>query len=103
MVGIAASIGASVCGCACLFYRRAGREMEKIAILNSPIEAQLLEGILTERDIPHVTRSYLDSAYDGVFQTTRGWGHVEAPADRREEIIEILEDLRAQPPEPAGE
>jgi hypothetical protein len=53
----------------------------------------LLDSILTERDIPHRLRSYHDSAYDGIFQTQKGWGIIQAPPQYEEEILVILEDL----------
>ena len=66
----------------------------KVATLDNDIEAQLLQSILTERDIPHMMRSYHDTAYDGLFQTQKGWGYVSAPKDYHEEILEILSDIR---------
>ena len=49
-------------------------DYRKIAIMENEIEARLLDSILTERDIPHLMRSYHDTAYDGLFQTQKGWG-----------------------------
>ena len=66
----------------------------KIATLENDIEAGLLESILTERGIPHRMRSYHDTAFDGLFQTQKGWGYVSAPESFHEEIEEILSDLR---------
>jgi hypothetical protein len=66
----------------------------KIAVLNHEIEAGLVRSILEERDIPHYMGSYHDTAYDGLFQTQKGWGYVRAPEAYREEILEILTDLR---------
>ncbi len=71
-------------------------DYRKIAILENEIEALLLDSILTERDIPHLMRSYHDTAYDGLFQTQKGWGYVGAPESFKEEIIEILNDLRKE-------
>jgi hypothetical protein len=68
----------------------------KIAELENDFEAQILDSILTERDIPHLMRSYHDTAYDGLFQTQKGWGNVCAPLSRRDEVLEILSDLRKQ-------
>jgi hypothetical protein len=68
----------------------------KIAILENEIEARLLESILTERSIPHFMRSYYDTAYDGLFQTQKGWGYVGAPESYQGEIIEILSELRKE-------
>jgi hypothetical protein len=68
-------------------------EFKKIAVLENEIQARLLDSVLTEREIPHRLRSYHDSAYDGIFQTQKGWGIVQAPLQYQEEILTILEDL----------
>lgn len=69
-------------------------EYTKIATLDNEIEAGLLESVLKERGIPHRMRSYHDTAYDGLFQTQKGWGIVSAPESCHREISEILADLR---------
>ena len=76
----------------------------KVATLDNDIEAHLLHSILTERDIPHMMRSYYDTAYDGLFQTQKGWGYVSAPKNYHEEILEIISDIRnnARPLEPSS-
>jgi outer membrane protein assembly factor BamE (lipoprotein component of BamABCDE complex) len=66
----------------------------KAAVLENEIEAQLLDSVLTERGIPHIMRSYHDTAYDGLFQTQKGWGHVGAPEPFVQEILDILKELR---------
>ena len=66
----------------------------KVIVLDNEIEAQLLDSILSEMDIPHLMVSYHDTAYDGLFQTQKGWGHVSAPTPFKQEILEILEELR---------
>lgn len=68
----------------------------KVVVLENEIEAQLLHSILGERDIPHLMRSYHDTAYDGLFQTQKGWGYIGAPKPYHNEIVEILTDLRRQ-------
>lgn len=66
---------------------------EKIAVLDNEVQAQLLDSALEAQGIPHMMRTYYDSAYDGLFQRQKGWGHVEAPPQFRDEILAILEDL----------
>jgi hypothetical protein len=59
----------------------------KILIFKNEIEAMLLDEILTEKQIPHLIRSYHDSAYDGLWQNQSGWGHLEAAEEYRDEIL----------------
>jgi len=68
----------------------------KVAILQSEVEAERLDAELKARSIPHLMRSYYDSALDGLFQFSRGWGHVEAPAEQEAQILAILEVIRAE-------
>jgi hypothetical protein len=67
----------------------------KIAGLENGIEAQLVESILNEHEIPHRIRSYYDTAYDGLFQVQKGWGEIHAPTTFMEPIREILRAVRA--------
>lgn len=70
--------------------------LEKAAILNNEIEAQLVDRLLSDEQIPHVMRSYHDSAYDGLFQETAAWGHVEAPTGFHQRVRDIIDGLRRQ-------
>lgn len=69
-------------------------EYQKIGTLENEFEAQLLESIMLEREIPHRLRSYHDTAFDGLFQTQKGWGVVLAPRAYTDEILEIISDIR---------
>ena len=66
---------------------------ERIAELSSEAQASALDALLEERGIAHITRTYHDSALDGVFQAVKGWGHVEAPPEHRDEILAILAEM----------
>lgn len=65
----------------------------KILMFNNEIEAMLLDEILTEKKIPHIIRSYHDSAYDGLWQAQSGWGHIEAPIEHMEEIMKVYKEM----------
>jgi hypothetical protein len=66
---------------------------EKILILYNEFEARLLEGLLKQKGIPCVIKSYHDSAYDGLWQGQNGWGHLEASPGHREEILKLYEEM----------
>jgi hypothetical protein len=66
-----------------------------IAILDNIIEAQLIQSILNEQNIPHLIHSFHDTAYDGLFQVQMGWGKLCAPLSNKEEILEMLNDIRS--------
>jgi hypothetical protein len=65
----------------------------KILVLNNEFEAKLLDEILNEKEIPHIIRSFHDSAYDGLWQTQSCWGQIEAPEEFREEILQIYKEM----------
>ena len=69
------------------------KELKKILVLENEIEAQLLDSILTERNIPHVIKTYHDSVYNGIYQTQKGWGRLDAPEEYKEEILDIYKNL----------
>jgi hypothetical protein len=66
----------------------------KVTLLDNEFEAQLLDSVLTERGVPHLIRSYHDTAFDGLFQVQKGWGQVNAPPAYHKEILEIIDDIR---------
>jgi hypothetical protein len=68
----------------------------KILVFKNEIESILLDEILAEKKIPHIVRSYHDSALDGLWQTQSSWGHVEAPEEFREEILQIYNEMSHQ-------
>ncbi len=65
----------------------------RILVFNNEIEAKLLSEILTDKKIPHIVRSFHDSALDGVFQINAGWGILESPEEFREEILKIYQEM----------
>lgn len=65
----------------------------KILMFKNQMEAMLLDEILTEKQIPHIIRSYHDSAYDGLWQTISGWGHIEAPEEYTDEIVKTYNEM----------
>jgi hypothetical protein len=69
----------------------------KVLDFNNEFEAKLLDEILNEKNIPHLIRSYHDSAYDGLWQMQSSWGHLEAPEEYREELLLIYSQMSPEP------
>ena len=76
-----------------------GQELVRAAIIENIIESQIIEAALTDRNIPHRIRSYHDTAYDGLFQMQKGWGEVRTPAAYKDEVVEMLAEIRAATPD----
>jgi hypothetical protein len=70
-----------------------GGRVTKVAVLDTEVQAQLVGALLKDRGIPHILRSYHDSAYDGLFQGMRGWGHVEAEERYHADILAVIQDI----------
>jgi hypothetical protein len=71
-------------------------EYIKVAALENIIEAQLIESVLKDREIPYRIRSFHDTAYDGLFQVQKGWGDLYAPETSRDDILEIINSVRSE-------
>ena len=69
---------------------------EKAAVLDNEVQAELMDAVLSDRNIPHIMQSYHDSALDGLYQIGKGWGVILAPASSKEEILAALADVRRQ-------
>ena len=67
----------------------------KITVLENLIDAQLIDSILNQKNMPHRIRSFHDTAYDGLFQMQRGWGELFAPLSSKKEILEIVDIVRS--------
>ena len=76
---------------------------EKIAVLDNEVQAELIDGILSGRGIPHIMQSYHDSALDGLFQAGKGWGAILSPVSFKEEILAALADIKRQSQSASGE
>jgi hypothetical protein len=70
------------------------RDFKKVVIIENEFEAEILEGILNDKEIPFLLKCYHDSAYDGLFQFQKGWGHIEAPDEFADQILEIYGDVQ---------
>ena len=69
---------------------------KKVLVFDNEVQAQRLGGILADRGIPHFIKSYDDLAYGGIFQSQKGWGHIEAFEEDHDEVRTVFEDLNSE-------
>ena len=67
----------------------------KISVIDNPIEAALFKSTFEDADIPFIIKENYDSAYDGIFESVKGWGEIYSPEKYKDEILKIIEDLRS--------
>ena len=63
----------------------------RILTLSDEAEASFMDALLESEGIPHMMRSFHDSAYDGMYQAQWGWGQIEAPEQYKERILDLYE------------
>jgi hypothetical protein len=68
-------------------------DFEKILDLNNEFEAGLMEEVLNDKKIPFGIVPSGDSALGGIWELENGWGYIEAPAEYKEEIIRLYEEI----------
>ncbi|OEF99968.1 hypothetical protein BHF71_07165 [Vulcanibacillus modesticaldus] len=66
----------------------------KVTAIENEIEAQIVEDILTVNKIPYYIRSFHDEAYGSLFQVQKGFGDLYAPEAYKEQIEEIIDEIR---------
>lgn len=80
--------------------------LARVHVLNNEFEAMVLHDVLANEGLVHTIESYRDTALDGLFQATRGWGAVitrEEDVDEARALIKrALDELLAQADEPEG-
>ena len=68
-------------------------QFEKILDLSNEFEAERMEEILKDKNIPYGLVPVSDSAFGSIEILENGWGYLEAPSRFRSEILKIYEDL----------
>lgn len=66
---------------------------EKILLFDNAFEAGRMREILEDRKIPFSIIERVDSALGGISEMEFGWGYLEAPPARKEEILRIYGEL----------
>ena len=65
--------------------------LARVHILSNEIEAQVLHDVLKTEGIVHTIQSYRDTTFDGLFQTTRGWGCIITREEDSKRALEWIQ------------
>ena len=68
-------------------------QFEKILNIRNEFEAERLEEILKDKNIPFGIVPVDDSVFSSIEILENGWGYLEAPARFKDEILQIYADL----------
>ena len=71
-------------------------QFEKILDFNNEFEAERLEEILKENNIPFGIVPVSDSAFGSIEILENGWGYLEAPSRFKDEILEIYAEITGE-------
>lgn len=75
-----------------------------VMVARNAFEADRLRAVLEQEGIPVLVRTFLDTAYDGIYVAQKGWGRVEVPIAEKERAEKIVEEfVRAFPQEEEAE
>ena len=77
-------------------------DFEKILVLENEFEAELIEEVLMDKQIPYGIIIREDSALGGITELEEGWGYLEAPDRFREEIMKIYKEIQETSTDPEG-
>lgn len=69
---------------------------EKILVLNNEFEAEIMEEILIDKNIPHGIVPRSDSILEGIMQLENGWGYLEAPVSFKDQILKIYDEMNKE-------
>lgn len=62
--------------------------------LDNEFEADVFAALLDEEKIPHAVINHYDLAYDGLFQMTMGWGHIDIPEEYQEKAKTLYQNYK---------
>ena len=66
----------------------------KAGIIENQFEGDRIRQALEEVQIPYLVKSFLDTAYDGLYIPQKGWGAVMVPEELREKAEKIILEVK---------
>jgi hypothetical protein len=69
-------------------------EWVKAGTIENRFEGDRISHVLQEAGIPFLVKSFLDTAYDGLYIPQKGWGVVMVSGKNREEAERLISEVR---------
>jgi hypothetical protein len=66
----------------------------KVGTVENRFEGDRISQALQEAGIPFLIKSFLDTAYDGLYIPQKGWGVVMVPEKNREEAKRLISEVK---------
>ncbi len=66
----------------------------KAGVIESRFEGDRISQALKEAGIPYMIKSFLDTAYDGLYIPQKGWGRVMVPEEFLEKAERIVAEVK---------
>lgn len=66
----------------------------KVGTVENRFEGDRISQVLQEAGIPFLIKSFLDTAYDGLYIPQKGWGIVMVSENHREEAERLVSEVR---------
>ncbi len=67
---------------------------EKAGIVENRFEGDRVKQALEEAEVPFMIKSFLDTAYDGLFIPQKGWGAVLVPKEYLEQAERVISEVK---------
>jgi hypothetical protein len=65
--------------------------LARVHVLSNEIEAHVLHDVLEQEKVIHYVECYRDTAYDGLFQASRGWGAIITREEDSERALAVIQ------------
>ncbi len=66
----------------------------KAGIIENRFEGDRISQALKELAIPFIIKSFLDTAYNGLYVPQKGWGAIFVPEDYLMEVEKIISEIK---------
>lgn len=63
-------------------------------VMENRFEGDRVSQALNEAGIPYMIKSFIDTAYDGLYVPQKGWGRVMVPEEYRERAERVIAEVR---------